>query len=51
MIKHFAIAIAAAMALTALSATACPLEDAKKAEAEKKASTISQPVEPAKPAV
>ena len=50
MIKQFAIVTAAAFALSAMAATACPLQDAKKAAAEKKAST-SQPSVPTKPTV
>lgn len=50
MTKHIAITLAAALAFTAISATACPLEDAKKAAADAKAGT-SQPAPPAKPTV
>ena len=50
MIKHIALALAAALALSAVAATACPLEDAKKAESEAKAGTI-QPAAPTKPSV
>ena len=50
MTKLIAITLAAFLALSALSATACPLEDAKKAAAEAKAGT-SQPATPVKPTV
>ena len=50
MIKFIAITFATALALSAVSATACPFEDAKKAAADAKAST-SQPAAPAKPMI
>lgn len=51
MIKHIAIAAIAAFTLSALTATACPLQDAaKKAAADKKV-TSTQTAAPAKPAV
>lgn len=54
MIKFIATAFAAALALSAFSATACPLEDAKKAAAEAKAGAgtgTSEPAAPTKPSV
>ncbi len=51
MIKRIAIAAVAAFTLSALTVTACPLQDAaKKAATDKKVST-TQTAKPVKPAV
>ena len=50
MIKFIAITFAAILALSAVSATACPLEDAKKAAAEAKAGS-AEPTAPIKPTI
>ena len=50
MTQPIAITLATLLALSAVSATACPLEDAKKAAADAKAGT-SQPATPVKPTV
>ena len=50
MTKPIALTLATLLALSAVSAAACPLEDAKKAAADAKAGT-SQPAAPAKPTV